>query len=111
MARAATAAGDEEVIAYLFYRFITDEVHIFRLAVHPEWRRQGIGSRLVGECLQAARRRKATAVLLEARPSNTEAIELYGKFGFHVVATRPGYYSDSREDALILELKLRKEDL
>jgi ribosomal-protein-alanine N-acetyltransferase len=111
VARRASPAGQKEIIAYLFYRFIADEVHIFRIAVDPEWRRQGIGSRLVRECLCAARRRGVTAAVLEVRPSNAEAIELYRKFGFQVVATRPGYYSDSRENALILKLEMEKEDL
>lgn len=111
VARATSSTGQEKVIAYLFYRLIAGEVHILRVAVDPEWRRQGIGSRLVRECLQAARRLKATAVMLEVRPSNTEAIELYHKFGFQVMARRPGYYSDSREDALILKLEMEKEDL
>jgi ribosomal-protein-alanine N-acetyltransferase len=111
VARSAAPSGDEEVIAYLFYRFIAEEVHIFRLAVHPGWRRQGIGSRLVSECLQTARCRGVTAAVLEVRRSNREAIALYRKFDFQVVATRPGYYSDSREDALILKLEMKKEDL
>ena len=110
VARAADAEGDAP-IAYLFYRFIADEVHIYRIAVSPEWRRRGIGLRLVGECLQRARRRGVTAAVLEVRPSNTEAVAFYRRFGFQVIATRPGYYSDSREDALILKLDMKEEDL
>lgn len=111
VARAATASGDGELIAYLFYRLIADEVHIFRVAVSPEWRRQGIGSRLVVECLERARSRGAAAAVLEVRPSNTEAVALYRNFGFQIIATRPAYYSDSREDALILKLQIKEEGL
>jgi ribosomal-protein-alanine N-acetyltransferase len=110
VARAAAGDGDEALIAYLFYRLIADEVHIYRIAVSPEWRRQGIGSQLVGECLRRARRRGVTAALLEVRPSNTEAAAFYRRFGFQVIATRPGYYTDSREDALILKLDMKEED-
>lgn len=110
VARAAAGDGDEALIAYLFYRFIADEVHIYRIAVSPEWRRQGVGSRLVDACLQRARRRGVTAALLEVRPSNTEAAAFYRRFGFQVIATRPGYYTDSREDALILKLDMKEED-
>jgi ribosomal-protein-alanine acetyltransferase len=110
VARTPTASGDQELIAYLFYRFIADEVHIYRIAVGPEWRRQGIGSRLIAGCLQRARRRGMTAAVLEVRPSNTEAVEFYGRLGFQVIATRPGYYSDRREDALILKLDMKEEN-
>jgi len=108
--RATAPAGDEALIAYLFYRFIADEVHIYRIAVSPEWRRQGIGSQLVGECLQGARHRGMTAAVLEVRPSNTDAVALYRRFGFQVIATRPGYYTDRREDALILKLDMKEEE-
>jgi len=82
--------GVEQVVAYIFFRLIADEVHIFRIAVAPEWRRRGIGARLVGECLDSATRRGARVALLEVRPSSTEALEIYRKFGFRVVATHPG---------------------
>lgn len=111
VARAPADAGCEVLIAYLFYRFIADEVHIYRIAVSPEWRRQRVGSRLVGECLQRARRQGMTTAVLEVRPSNTEATALYRRFGFQVIATRPGYYTDSREDALILKLNMKEETL
>jgi ribosomal-protein-alanine N-acetyltransferase len=104
-------SGTQALIGYLFYRFIAGEVHIFRIAVSPEWRRQGIGFRMVGECLQTARRRGVTAALMEVRSSNAQAVALYCKFGFQVIATRPGYYSDSREDALILKLDMKEEYL
>jgi ribosomal-protein-alanine acetyltransferase len=110
VARAAADDGEEALIAYLFYRLIADEVHIYRIAVSPEWRRQGVGSRLVDTCLQRARRRGVTAALLEVRSSNTEAAAFYRSFGFQVIATRPGYYTDSREDALILKLDMKEED-
>jgi [ribosomal protein S18]-alanine N-acetyltransferase len=101
----------EEIVGYLFYRFIADEVHIFRMAVSPEWRRQGIGSRLVAECLEKAFGRGVASALLEVRPSNSQAVELYRKFGFYMIATRPGYYSDSGEDAHILKLDMKEEHL
>ena len=63
--------GVEQVVAYIFFRLIADEVHIFRIAVAPEWRRRGIGAQLVAECLGSATRRGARVALLEVRPSST----------------------------------------
>ncbi len=97
--------------AYLFFRRIAEEVHIFRVAVAPGWRRRGMGRRLVDECLKTAVQSGARAVLLEVRPSNIGAVQLYRSFGFRVLATRPGYYPDRREDALILQKELKEEEL
>jgi ribosomal-protein-alanine N-acetyltransferase len=103
----ATAAdGQACLIAYIFFRFIAEEVHIFRIAVDPAWRRRGVGGRLVAACLESARGRGLSAAMLEVRRSNTEALKLYRKFGFQVAAARPGYYSDGHEDALILKRTL-----
>jgi ribosomal-protein-alanine N-acetyltransferase len=111
LAWTTAGSGERRIVAYIFYRLIAGEVHIYRLAVDPEWRRRGIGSRLVEDCLASARRQGLSAAVLEVRASNTEAIALYCKFGFRVIATRPGYYSDSRENALILKRELKKEDV
>jgi ribosomal-protein-alanine N-acetyltransferase len=100
------AAG---VVAYIFFRFIAEEVHIYRLAVDADWRRRGIASQLVGACLKAAEAAGMQAALLEVRPSNTAAIHLYRTFGFRVIARRPGYYSDTREDAIILQKNLNSK--
>jgi ribosomal-protein-alanine N-acetyltransferase len=102
----ATATGEKQIHGYIFFRFIAEEVHIFRIAVDPLWRRRGIGTRLVSECLRAAHAGGLSTAVLEARPSNTEAIELYRKFGFRTAGTRRGYYSDRHEDALILKRTL-----
>lgn len=99
------------VAAYIFFRRIADEVHIFRIAVAPAWRRRGMGAQLVDACLQAAGQGGARTVLLEMRPSNTEAMALYRRFGFRMVGSRPGYYTDRREDALILQKRLKEEEL
>jgi ribosomal-protein-alanine N-acetyltransferase len=109
VARFERSSGEEQLVAYIFFRIIADEVHIFRLAVTPEWRRRGIGSRLVTECLRFARRKGMSSALLEVRPSNAEAVALYTKLGFQIIATRPDYYRDSREDALILKREIKEE--
>jgi ribosomal-protein-alanine N-acetyltransferase len=103
---ATAAEGQACLIAYIFFRFIAEEVHIFRIAVDPAWRRRGAGARLVTACLESARGRGVSAAMLEVRRGNTEALKLYRKFGFQLAATRPGYYSDGHEDALILKRTL-----
>jgi len=100
----------EQAIAYLFLRLVDEELHILRIAVAPKWRCQGVASWLLDQCFKLGFEKGAKSVFLEVRPSNESAIALYRKQGFSVVARRPNYYSDTREDALVL-IKNLKEDL
>jgi ribosomal-protein-alanine N-acetyltransferase len=79
-----------------------DEGHIITFAVHPRWRRQHIGERLLIAFLDLALDRGAHEAMLEVRLSNLPARRLYEKFGFRPVGLRPRYYSDNGEDALIM---------
>jgi ribosomal-protein-alanine N-acetyltransferase len=81
------------VAAYLVYWSVEDEIHIHNIAVRPELRRNGIATRMLEEALRRS---------LEVRCSNLPAQRMYEKFGFSVEGIRPGYYSDTREDALIM---------
>ena len=75
--------------------------HISTLAVHPEWRGQGVGEVLVLTALFEAAEQGARFVELEYRISNRPAQRLYRKLGFQIVGRRPGYYQDTDEDAVL----------
>ena len=81
---------------------IEDEAHIATIAVHPGFRREKIGSRLLGSALQELIQEGAREVMLEVRNSNQAAQALYRQFGFEVVNRRPRYYRDNNEDALLM---------
>lgn len=83
---------------------VVDEAHIGTIAVHPDFRRQGIGQRLLVRALEDAVEKGARTALLEVRRSNMGAQELYRRFGFEVVGVRPRYYRDNGEDALLMNL-------
>jgi ribosomal-protein-alanine N-acetyltransferase len=95
-------------IAYACLRLTIDELHILRIAVAPEWRRQGIAKWLLHTCCSMATGKGARAVYLEVRRSNTFAIDLYTKLGFKIIAERPKYYMDTGEDALIMKKGLEE---
>jgi ribosomal-protein-alanine N-acetyltransferase len=90
-----------ETWGYIIYWVIADAMHILNLAVHPAHRRQGLARSLLSAALAQAHTQGAAVVCLEVRPSNTAALALYQSFGFEEIGTRPGYYSDNGEDALI----------
>ena len=92
----------EETVAYGGLWLLVDEAHITTFAVLPEWRRRGIGGRLMVALMDEALRLNARVMTLEVRLSNRPARELYARFGFKPVGVRPRYYSDNGEDALIM---------
>jgi ribosomal-protein-alanine N-acetyltransferase len=102
MAQYLVARIDDEVAAYGGMWLMVDEAHITTFAVHPRWRRQRIGERLLLAFLDLAVDRGAREATLEVRLSNLPARRLYEKYGFRPVGLRPRYYSDDNEDALIM---------
>ncbi len=84
------------------------EAHILNLCVDPGFRSVGYGGQLLDEVLARAREADVQQVFLEVRPTNTNALALYRKRGFHRIARRPAYYQarDGREDAEVLSLRL-----
>ena len=98
--------GAGEVIGYLCLWEVADELHITNVAVRPETRRQGVARALLRSVMEDGRRRGFKMVVLEVRPSNGHALSLYESFGFRVVGRRHGYYYDTGEDALVMEIDL-----
>lgn len=83
---------------------ILDEAHIATLAIHPNFRGQGIAKRILIDSLQQAIWDGATLATLEVRANNLAAQQLYTHFGFDIVGRRPRYYRDNNEDALIMTI-------
>ncbi|MBI3359583.1 MAG: ribosomal protein S18-alanine N-acetyltransferase [Chloroflexi bacterium] len=90
------------IVGYGGYWYIMDEAHISTIAVHPDYRGQGIGERLLVAMLEHARSLGATLATLEVRVGNVVAQNLYRKYGFEEVGRRNGYYRDNGEDALLM---------
>ena len=93
---------DRAIVAYCSFWRIFDEVHINNFAVHPAWRRQGVGRALLAHVLAEAAAFGAPRATLEVRVSNLPAIGLYEAGGFVAAGRRPAYYTHPIEDALIL---------
>ena len=101
------AAQDEKIAGYIFLQHVLGEGEITNIAVSPDFRRQGIGAKLLRAAVAQAQAWELDCLFLEVRESNLPAIALYGRFGFTVNGRRPGYYQNPREDALLMHLKLR----
>jgi ribosomal-protein-alanine N-acetyltransferase len=91
-----------QIVAYAGVWMMVDEAHVTTFAVLPEWRRRGIGARLMLAVMELVKELGARVATLEVRYSNLAARMLYARFGFAPVGVRPRYYSDNGEDALIM---------
>lgn len=94
--------GEKQIVGMSVVWLIIDEAHIATIAVHPDFRQQGIGSRLLVKSLESVIQRGAEQATLEVRASNHAAQSLYKSFGFEVVGRRPRYYKDNSEDAILM---------
>ncbi len=102
---AATEFADE-VAGFLIARRLSSELEILNFAVESEWRRCGIGAKLLGAALQWAQSFHGTRAILEVRASNLAALRFYERHKFEVVGRRPRYYTAPVEDALLLTATL-----
>lgn len=104
VARVAAGSHQGRVAGYTCAWLVTDELHIINVAVHPDFRRQHVGQQLLAGVLTRARDFGARQAILEVRASNRAAQRLYGHLGFAPVAVRKNYYTEEREDAIVMFL-------
>ena len=93
---------DGRLIGYLIADMFVDVWHIMNLAVGAPRRRRHVASDLLEHYFEFTEREPHRGHTLEVRVSNEPAIELYRSYGFVATGVRRGYYSDNREDALIM---------
>jgi ribosomal-protein-alanine N-acetyltransferase len=84
------------------YWLIVDEAHISTFAVHPAWRKRGVGKVLLAALLRQAAALGAVSAMLEVRAGNAAAQALYAGSGFRPAGLRKGYYKNNGEDAVLM---------
>lgn len=90
------------IIGYAGMWLIVDEAHVTNVAVLAAYRGKKLGEKLMTALLEHAKRRGASRMTLEVRESNEVALGLYSKFGFAAQGRRRNYYTDTKEDALVM---------
>jgi len=93
---------DGKLCGYLVVSRYVDAWHVMNIAVDPEQRGRGIGTMLLERLFELTADDARRGYTLEVRVSNMSAIGLYEKLGFDSRGIRRGYYTDNREDALIM---------
>jgi len=97
------------LVGYVCFWVVFEELRLMTLAVAPSRRRQGIGRTLLHHAMAMGRKQGTTKALLEVRASNAVAVRMYEESGFHRTAVRTRYYANPIEDAVLMELELSKE--
>lgn len=98
---------NENVIALLSGYSAVGEADITSIAVHPEYRRKGLALRLIERFIEMIPD-DAESIFLEVRESNAPAIALYEKCGFERLSVRKNFYSQPRENAVVMQKKLKR---
>ena len=93
---------DGRIVGYGGIWVILEDSHVTTIAVHPDMRGKRLGEEILVHLLDEAIERDASWITLEVRETNDVAQKLYRKYGFTVVSTRRGYYSDNNESALVM---------
>jgi [ribosomal protein S18]-alanine N-acetyltransferase len=104
-----TAACWRQLLGYVCFWLVADEVQIFNLTVAIANRRSGIGRALLRKALMVGHQHQARVAVLEVRRSNTAARQLYASLGFQPVGERKDYYSGLREPAVLMELAMDRD--
>ena len=102
----AAERSGEILAGYAVGRVAADEGEVFRIAVHPDFRRRHIAEKLLTELHEKMRARGAAKSFLEVKSRNAPAIALYEKQGYQKIALRKNYYND--DDAIIYELNIKR---
>ncbi len=96
----------KELVGYIIFSHIVDELEIFRIAVRPAYRRAGIARMLLDTLMAFGKNEKVSRVLLDVRESNEAAFILYEKTGFKEDGRRRDFYENPREDAILMSMNL-----
>ncbi len=99
---------ESRVIGYVGFRLQSTEAHISTVAVHPDWRGNGLGELLLLTAIEQALELGSSVVSLEVRASNRVAQNLYRKYGFRFTSVHRGYYRDG-EDAWLMEVQIKQD--
>lgn len=102
LALGALTESDEALVGYAFVSRYVDAWHVMNVAVAHDYRRRGIASALLERVFDVTASDPRRGYTLEVRVSNTGAIKMYERLGFEARGMRRGYYTDNREDALIM---------
>src|SRR5437762_4152256 len=95
----------EKVVGFMIYELHKNKLHILNFAVHPSYRRCGVGAQMVAKLISKLSSHRRTRITLEVRETNLPAQLFFSKQGFRAVRVLRSYYEDSGEDAFLMQYR------
>src|SRR3989442_13566617 len=99
------AEHGEKVVGFMIYELHKNKLHILNFAVHPAWRRHGVGAQMVAKLISKLSSHRRTRITLEVRETNLQAQLFFRKQEFRAVRVLRSFYEDSGEDAFLMEYR------
>jgi ribosomal-protein-alanine N-acetyltransferase len=103
------AEHGEKVVGFMIYELHKNKLHIMNFAVHPAWRRHGVGAQMVGKLISKLSSHRRTRITLEVRETNLVAQLFFRTQEFKAVRVLRAFYEDSGEDAFLMEYRFGNE--
>ena len=97
------AECDEQIVGFMIYELHRTRLHILNFAVHPEFRRFGVGAQMANKLIGKLSYQRRTRILLEVRETNLAAQLFFRSAGFRAVSVLRDFYHDTAEDAYLME--------
>jgi ribosomal-protein-alanine N-acetyltransferase len=105
------AERDERVVGFMIYELHKNRLHILNFAVHPEFRRNGVGSQMALKLVGKLSPQRRSRILLEVRETNLDAQLFFRDLGFRAISVLRDFYDDTIEDAYLMEFHHDADDL
>ena len=96
---------DEVVAGFMIYELHKSRLHVLNFAVHPDYRRQGVGQTMTNKLISKLTSQRRTRILLEVKETNVEAQQFFKAQGFRAVQILKDFYEERAEDAYLMEYR------
>ncbi len=103
------AESDDEIVGFMIYELHKNRLHILNFAVHPDYRRQGVGRQMLQKLVGKLSSQRRNRIMLEVRETNLPAQLFFRELGFRAVAVLREFYDDSPEDAYLMQYRYQPE--
>ncbi len=94
---------DERIVGFMVYELHKNRLHVLNFAVHPDFRRMGVGQQMIGKLVGKLDHTRRRCILLEVRETNLAAQLFFRSMGFLAVGVLENFYDDTTEDAYLFE--------